>query len=357
VIGQGSFGIVRKCQHRKTKQLYACKTIAKSNDVPSLELVKREVDNLKRVGHHHPHIIQFHEVYEDAKSIHLITELCTGRELYDLVLEKKSSPEKHFAEEDAAWIIRNILDAIAYCHEVHQIAHRDLKASNFLFLHPEETTRHHIKIIDFGLSCRTLPRQQQQQQQSPPLLGVMNSRVGTPYYVAPEVLTQDEYTNKCDVWSIGVIAYLVLSGTLPFHGSDERETIQLLLSKESQVEFPDNDWEDISKDAQAFCRLLLQKDPDQRPTALDARSHPWFVHCCGEAPPLLDDAEDLRLLPQITTKTTDGDDDEAEVDEEDFVSAPRRNKSCRTTTSDRDFSRRLRWFPRLFRKSKSSALP
>ena len=141
--------------------MYACKTIAKSK-VPDMELLRREVYHLRTV--HHPFIIEFEDVFEDSKNIHVITELVTGGELYEHVLEKAASEEKHFAESDAVHIIRNILDAISYCHDVHHIVHRDLKASNFLFLTPE--TRRHIKIIDFGLS-RFVPRKRCGSQHCP----------------------------------------------------------------------------------------------------------------------------------------------------------------------------------------------
>jgi calcium-dependent protein kinase len=255
--------------------------------------LRREVDHLRTV--HHPYIIELEDVFEDANYIHLITELCTGGELYDKVLELSQTPERHFGEPDAAHIVRNILDAISYCHNVQHICHRDLKASNFLFLNSK--TKTHIKIIDFGLSIHVPHRRNDETNETTPTpsstsithdrgLGVMSSRVGTPYYVAPEVLTQAKYTNQCDVWSIGVIAYLLLSGTLPFQADDERQTIKLIMSSDIQVEFPLEDWKDIPTQAQDFCRQLLQKEPDQRPTARDAMSHEWIVRHCGEPPPL-----------------------------------------------------------------------
>ena len=156
-------------------------------------VLKREIAILQEVQH--PNIIRLIEVHEDTKYLHLITELCTGGELFDRIIAKTQSEEGHFSESDAAGIIRCILDAIAYCHDVKQIVHRDLKPENFLFKTTDEDAQ--IKIIDFGLSRHDNLN-----------FGVMKTKVGTPYYVAPEVLNR-QYTKSCDIWSIGVITYIL----------------------------------------------------------------------------------------------------------------------------------------------------
>lgn len=242
--------------------------------MPDLQVLKREIDNIQTVRH--PFIIRLEHVYEDAQHVHLVTEVCTGGELYDKVVALAGTPQKHFDEATAARIIFNILSALSYLHEVKHIVHRDLKASNFLFLSPKHPT--HIKIIDFGLS-----RVHEKQD-------VMRSRVGTPYYVAPEVLTSN-YTNKCDVWSIGVITYMLLSGTLPFLAADELQTLQLVAKAE--VAFDEKKWRGISEQAKAFVSYLLQKDPEQRPTAREAMKHEWIASYCGPSlPPPTDDCDD-----------------------------------------------------------------
>ena len=184
-IGHGHYGVVRKCMHRETKEWYAIKSIRKSK-VGKIDVLKREIAILQEVQH--PNIIRLIEVHEDTKCLHLITELCTGGELFDRIIAKTQSEEGHFSVSDAAGIIRCILDAIAYCHDVKQIVHRDLKPENFLFKTTDEDAE--IKIIDFGLSRP------------------MKFKVGTPYYVAPEVLNR-QYTKSCDIWSIGVITYIL----------------------------------------------------------------------------------------------------------------------------------------------------
>ena len=152
---------------RETKEWFAIKSIRKSK-VSKIEVLKREIEILKEVDH--PNIIKLISVHEDQKYIHLITELCTGGELFDRIIAKTQSEEGHFSERDAANLVWCILDAIHYCHEVQQIVHRDLKPENFLFLTEEEDSP--VKIIDFGLS-----------RHDDQAFGVMKTKVGTPYYV------------------------------------------------------------------------------------------------------------------------------------------------------------------------------
>lgn len=145
MLGTGSFGTVRKCRDRETGELFACKTIKKA-EVKNVESLRRELSILASVDH--PHIIKFLDVYEDERYIHLVTELCTGGELYDRVVEKAESGEGHFSEDDAAILVRDILDAIRYCHDVKHVVHRDLKPENFLL--KTESDDAPIKVIDFG---------------------------------------------------------------------------------------------------------------------------------------------------------------------------------------------------------------
>jgi calcium-dependent protein kinase len=304
IVGRGTFGVVRKCIHKKSKKEFAVKSILKSK-VKDSKALRREIDVLAEVDH--PNIIHLQDIFENDQYLHIVTELCTGGELYDKVVELAKSPppygDGHFSEFDAARILHNILDAIQYCHQ-KGIVHRDLKAENFLLLHDGMDSP--IKIIDFGLSRYTSEG------------GIMQSRVGTPYYVAPEVLLAEEYDAKCDVWSIGgenhtltsirlfqndvfvgmalgersdlsvsgllvceimvmadaVIAYILLSGHPPFLGEDERDTLRLV--KEAELEFRGGDWGAISKEGKEFVKALLTKDPTQRPTAKEALEHPWL---------------------------------------------------------------------------------
>jgi calcium-dependent protein kinase len=237
--------VVRKCQHRETKEWYAIKSIRKAK-VSKIEVLKREIDILREVDH--PNIIRLKDVFEDQKYLHLITELCTGGELFDRIIEKTKSEAGHFSEQDAAKLIRDICDAIAYCHDVKQIVHRDLKPENFLYKTTADDSP--IKIIDFGLSRHDNLN-----------FGVMKTKVGTPYYVAPEVLRR-EYTKSCDVWSIGVITYILLCGYPPFYGDSDNEIFESV--KIGRYEFPSPEWDDISEDAKDFINSLLKLDPSAR---------------------------------------------------------------------------------------------
>lgn len=145
-LGHGTFGVVRRCEDKDGGKSYALKTILKSK-VPDTEVLKREIEIMRSVNH--PHIIRLYDVFEDDKNIFLVTELCTGGELYDRVVDKALSEEQHFSEYDAARITRNILSALEYIHGIG-VAHRDLKPENFLL--EDETDEAAVKIIDFGLS-------------------------------------------------------------------------------------------------------------------------------------------------------------------------------------------------------------
>jgi serine/threonine protein kinase len=338
VIGKGSWGIVRKCQDRQTKQWFACKTISKTQ-VPCDETVilEQEVTNLERAKGH-LHLVELVDVFEDHKDIHIVTELLTGGELYQQVVDLASrKPPQTFPIADAAWMIRNILEAIRYLHDVCHVVHRDLKASNFLFAKPNDPRS--IKIIDFGLSRHAAPLPSDDgeiQQNCDSSLGMVTGCVGTAYYVAPEVLTHDTigYTNKCDIWSVGVISYLILSGSLPFHGTDERETVKLLMAESVHPAFPDTRWKDVDPMAIDFCKSLLQKHPSNRPSARQAMYHPWLVKHCGEPPSTVHKEKHTR-----TEKTWD-DESDAELpsiascggltsspSEEESLSVPRNNAS------------------------------
>jgi serine/threonine protein kinase len=271
-VGRGSWGVVRKCQHRQSREWFACKTLHKARVPP--ELLEQEVLNLARAKGHE-HLVELVEVFEDKRNIHIVTELLTGGELYEQVIQLAKTPRKRFSPRDAAWIVRDILDAIRYLHEDCNIVHRDLKASNFLFA--RKGVVRSIKIIDFGLTRHAVPKSEDEP-------AVFKEAVGTVYYVAPEVLTHDEigYSNKCDIWSVGVIAYLLLAASLPFQGKNEKDTVKLLMSETVQAEFPESRWKDVDPLAVDFCKTLLQKDPTQRPSARDALSLPWIVKHCDE---------------------------------------------------------------------------
>lgn len=262
ILGRGHYGVVRKCTNKMTDEVCAVKAISKKR-VSRPEVLKREIEILKSVNH--PNIIQIRGVYEDAHHVFIVTELCTGGELFERIIEKTKSSEGHYSEEDAAKIIRQVLEAIYYCHEM-QICHRDLKPENFLFQTSDPNAL--VKIIDFGLARvedikKGVPRE-------------MHTRVGTPYYIAPEVLARS-YTKACDLWSIGVITYILLCGYPPFNGESDVAIFERVKRGLSSRNFPEEDWESISSEAKAFIRNLLDLDPSVRMTAAEALRDPWIV--------------------------------------------------------------------------------
>jgi len=263
-VGRGSFGIVHKVRKKHTRREYACKTLRKNDQTP-IHIIQREIHSLRDL--HHPHIIELQDVFEEAKFIHIISELCTGGELY----ERIGSGDWNATEKESAKLLQNILSAIAYLHQ-NGVIHRDLKASNFLF--GSKNTNTNIKIIDFGLARKLRRREDGSIDKEERL----TTKVGTPYYVAPEVLLQDSYDSKCDVWSIGVISFLVLSrGKLPYCGEDEKETCTMLKNPELGFCFePTEIWSELDESAKAFCRGLLQKDPAVRPSAEEALHLDWL---------------------------------------------------------------------------------
>jgi len=265
ILGKGQQGSVRACVDRLTGIRYAVKSVCKIEQKQFKGFVQREVPLLQEINHQN--VIKLVDFFEDEDYIHLVTELCHGGELFTRIVEKSSGPTHHdsdvscFSEHTAARIIHQILDAVAYMHD-RNIVHRDIKPENILFESSDDYSP--IKIIDFGLSRKHFDTFE------PP----MTSVVGTSYYIAPEVLCKT-YDRACDLWSIGVITYILLCGYPPFNGSCDRQMHAAILR--GGYKFYAEDWSCISTDAMDFIRRLLQKDPRRRMTAQQAVCHPWIV--------------------------------------------------------------------------------
>mmetsp|Transcript_99098 Transcript_99098/g.279980 ORF Transcript_99098/g.279980 Transcript_99098/m.279980 type:complete len:526 (-) Transcript_99098:23-1600(-) len=254
LIGEGSYGAVKRCQCKDTSQWRAVKTINKSF-VKSEEQFKEEMAIMKVLDH--PNIVRFYESFEDARHVYLVLELCTGGELFDRILA-----DGKFGEQAAAACVQQMFRAVNYMHH-NYIMHRDLKPENWLLAHEAESiTKTGLKLIDFGLSKRFSPGE------------FASTKAGTPYYVAPEVL-QGKYAQESDVWSIGVIMYILLCGSPPFTGND---TIAVLDSvKRARTQFEKKEWKHVSIEAKQMLKALLVKDPSQRLTAAEALNHAWVT--------------------------------------------------------------------------------
>jgi calcium-dependent protein kinase len=257
-LGEGTYGSVCKGTHKATGAIRAVKTIAKGK-MRSVERFKKEIAIMKIMDH--PSIIKLYETFEDQRNIYLAMELCHGGELFDRIINVG-----HFTETQAAIVMKQILAAIFYMHE-HSICHRDLKPENFLFQTKDPIEQNVLKIIDFGLSCNFKAGEW------------MSTRAGTPYYVAPQVLA-GRYDKSCDLWSAGVIMYILLCGYPPFYGSNDQEVLAKV--KLGNVTF-NKDWKPISDDAKELVRSLVMKNPKDRFSAEQALNHQWIKHRAPKA--------------------------------------------------------------------------
>ncbi len=261
VVGSGHHGSVRKCIDRKTGQHFAIKSVRKSDPAVNPEYIHREILLLNEMKH--PNIIRLVDVFEDEEYLHIITDLCHGGELFHKIVEKASDHTTSgcFSEEEAARIIYQVVDAVQYLHR-HNIVHRDIKPENILFDTKDKDSP--VKIVDFGLARMHLAN-----AGAPP----MTSFVGTPYYIAPDVIRR-RYGKACDLWSVGVVLYTMLCGYPPFLGQTNADVYESI--RRGFYRFPEREWGSISYGAKDFINRLLQRDPRNRMTAEKALKHPWI---------------------------------------------------------------------------------
>ncbi|XP_022973821.1 calcium-dependent protein kinase SK5-like [Cucurbita maxima] len=254
-LGQGQFGTTFLCTHNQTGFNYACKTIPKRK-----LLCKEDYDDVWReiqIMHHlseHPNIVRIKGTYEDPVSVHLVMELCAGGELFDRIVQKG-----HYSEREAAKLIGVIVSVLESCHSLG-VMHRDLKPENFLFLSVDEDAA--LKATDFGLSVFYKPGE------------TFSDVVGSPYYVAPDVLRK-HYGPESDVWSAGVILYILLSGVPPFWAETEIGIFRQIL--QGRLDFESEPWPGISASAKDLIQKMLDRNPKRRPTAHEVLCHPWIV--------------------------------------------------------------------------------
>ncbi|KAK6143679.1 hypothetical protein DH2020_024027 [Rehmannia glutinosa] len=243
-LGQGKFGSVVLCRSKTTGEEFACKTLRKGE-----EIVHREVEIMQHLSGH-PGVVTLKAVYEDAESFHLVMELCSGGRLLD-----QMAREGQYSEQKAASIIKELMLAVRYCHEMG-VVHRDIKPENILL-----TTSGQMKLADFGLAVRILDGQT--------LTGI----VGSPAYVAPEVLVGN-YSEKVDIWSAGVLLHALLVGVLPFQGNS-LETVFEAIKKE-KLDFMSGIWESVSEPARELLSKMLTRSTSTRFTASEVLRHPWI---------------------------------------------------------------------------------
>ena len=258
-LGRGRFSTVRECVNKMTNVHCAVKVIDKASmEVEEKVLLRTEIAVLKLVDH--PNIIKMEGLYESRSHIYIVMEMLNGGELFERIVGRP-----RFTEEETAKLLRPLLESVAYIHDLG-IVHRDLKPENILCGGNLEE----LKIADFGLSKMILPTEK------------MDSACGTLSYVAPEVLMMCGYGKEADLWSLGVITFLVLCGKLPFDGDDHNEIIKSTINGEMKVGA--SVWGKLSEDAKDMIKSLLNKNPKERITAKDALRHPFIVSHCPHCP-------------------------------------------------------------------------
>jgi len=203
----------------------------------------------------HPNIIKLFETFGDHRNIYLVMELCVGGELFDRIIEAGS-----FTEMQAAVLMQQITRAVYYMHQ-NNICHRDLKPENFLFVTKDPIEKNTLKIIDFGLSCKFSPGQN------------LTTKAGTPYYVAPQVL-EGKYDERSDIWSVGVIMFVLIAGYPPFYGDTDADVLSKV--RQGVFSFSKKDWGSVSEDAKDLIRNMLKMQPSERYTAEKALNHLWI---------------------------------------------------------------------------------
>ena len=262
-IGEGGFGKIYKVKNKESGDIRAMKQIMKSK-IPDIEKFQNEIKILSMVDH--PNIVRLFEVIEDDKYFNLLQELCTGGEL----LSKVQKPLK---EKEIAKIFKQIMSAIAYCHE-KGIVHRDMKLENILFATEKEDSP--IKIIDFGLSVLLGKKDINKEKESNDIKKYgykrMTTKVGTVYYISPEII-KGNYDEKCDIWACGVILYTLLSGYPPFNGQSDKDIYNMI--SQVKYDFDQPVWKNISKHAKELIKKMLSPAKN-RYTAAEVLNSKWL---------------------------------------------------------------------------------
>lgn len=242
-IGRGRFGVVHRCYSVDSGEICAVKSVDKSllADAVDFECAVREAKIAQLASAGNPHAVQIHAVYEDATAIHLVMDLCDGGDLFDRIAACEGAP---MTEADAVAVMAAMMEALAICHR-RGVAHRDVKPDNVLF-----DGEGRLRLADFGSAERFGERR------------AMRGVVGTPYYVAPEVVAGREYGEKVDVWSAGVVLYIMLGGIPPFYGENATEIFDAVLR--GNLRFPARVFGGVSPLAKDLIRRMLCKDVSRR---------------------------------------------------------------------------------------------
>ncbi|WCJ17600.1 Calcium-dependent protein kinase [Euphorbia peplus] len=301
ILGRGGFSVVRRGINKYSsggdRSLVAIKTLKRitaptAPPQPGLGLSRTNLQPWKQVSisdalltneilvmrkivenvSPHPNVIDLYDVYEDQNGVHLVLEHCSGGELFDRIVAR----DRSYSEREAAAVVRQIAKGLDALHRA-DIVHRDLKPENCLFLNEKDDST--LKIMDFGLSSV--------EEFTDPVVGLF----GSIDYVSPEALLQGRITSKSDMWSLGVILYILLSGYPPFIAQSNQQKQQMIMAGE--FSFYEKTWKNITSSARQLISDLLQVDPDRRPSAQDVLTHPWVIG---------DSAKVEQMDPEIVTR-------------------------------------------------------
>nr|XP_008005870.2 serine/threonine-protein kinase 33 isoform X2 [Chlorocebus sabaeus] len=267
ILGKGSFGMVIEATDKETETKWAIKKVNKEKAGSSaVKLLEREVNILKSVKHEH--IIHLEQVFETPKKMYLVMELCEDGELKE-ILDRKG----HFSENETRWIIQSLASAIAYLHN-NDIVHRDLKLENIMvkssLTDDNNEINLNIKVTDFGLAVKKQSRSE----------AMLQATCGTPIYMAPEVINAHDYSQQCDIWSIGVIMYMLFCGEPPFLASSEEKLFELI--RKGELHFENPVWNSISDCAKSVLKQLMKVDPAHRITAKELLDNQWLTSTAYE---------------------------------------------------------------------------
>ena len=254
-LGNGKFGLVKLGINKHTKEKVAIKIMNKKKmDSSDIELMRTEIEILKICQH--PNIIRLYDIFENIDYIYIIMEYCPGGDLFSYLEQRKFK----ISEERAAIIMNKICEAVFYFQSYFGVIHRDLKPENVLLTSSSDDSD--IRILDFGLSKISTPNEK------------CTEPYGTLTYCAPEIILDEPYNKEVDMWSIGVMTYLMISGRLPFNGEDENKIAREIAFNEP--DFNAECWKKVSKECISFIKQLLEKNAKKRMVIGDALKHPWF---------------------------------------------------------------------------------
>ncbi|ULU11090.1 hypothetical protein L3Y34_014945 [Caenorhabditis briggsae] len=282
LLGKGAFSVVRRCERVADGAQFAVKIVSQR----FASQAQREARILEMVQGH-PNIVQLHDVHSDPLHFYLIMELLTGNEL----LERIRKLER-FTECEAADIMRQLVSSVKYLHD-KRIVHRDLKPENILFESTDSNAR--LRLVDFGFA-RLLPNPMEQQLKTPCF---------TLQYAAPEVLdvgdSQPEYNEQCDLWSLGVVLFTMLSGQVPFHARSRQESATEIMQRICRAEFSfeGDAWTNVSSDAKNLITGLLTVDPKKRLSMQELTAHMWLKSSAAMDTPL----QTPSILPSSADET------------------------------------------------------